>query len=246
MKLRTQLITICLVSLFSYQVKSQVSPHIITFFVRPLPASPSAALSKAKEEQSRRIGADEILQPMLNQVLNLPFLHAGLYASYAGTITHSNGDGQILFERKSPEPKLFVLITDTIKPIPIDPLKPKTLLGFTLDPKMAAEQYSFKREQDPETELYEWHVTSVAIDRNSPIPYDTIIIYADPRNIIVPIGSTLTTNNENFVLPDFYVTEGYNSALNALRFLKIRHYFAPVTFNYTFLPDQFQKRISKE
>lgn len=245
MKLRTQLIMICLFSQLFGTVQSQVSPHIITFFVRPLPTSPTEAITKALEERKRRTSHhDEILQPVLSKVLNLPFLHAGLYASYAGTITHSNADGQVLFERKSPEPKLMVLITDTLKPIPVDPLKPKTLLGFMVDPKSPAEQYSFNRLQDPETELYEWHVTSVPLTRNATIPYDTIIIYADPRNIIVPLGSTLTTDNENFVLPDLYVTEGYNSALNALRFLKIRHYFAPVTFNYTFLPDQYQKKIS--
>jgi hypothetical protein len=246
MKLKMQLLTICLISLVSYHVKSQVSPHVISFFVRPLPASPRTSLTKGNEEQTVSLAADEIVQKIVNQGRSLPFLRAGLYASYAGTITHSNADGQILFERKSPEPTLLVIITDTIKPIPLDPLKPKTVLGFTIDPKMPAEQYSFKRVQDPETELYTWHVTSVPLDRNSPIPYDTIIIYADPRSIIVPVGSTVTTYNENFFLPDFYVTEGYNSALNGLRFLKIRHFFAPVSFNYIFLPDQFQKKITKE
>lgn len=182
----------------------------------------------------------------MSKVLNLPFLHGGLYASYAGTITHSNEEGQILFERKSPEPKIMVLITDSIKPIPIDPLKPKTLIGFSIDPKVAAEQYYMRRVQDPETELYSWHVTAVPIDRMVPIPYDTIIIYADPRHIIVPLGSIPTTENENFVLPDVYVTEKYNSALNGLRFLKLRHFFAPVTFNYAFLPDAYQKKIPND
>lgn len=246
MKLRTQLLTICLFSLSISMLRGQVSPHVITFFVRPLPASPNETIAKAIEEHKKRTSHFDILQPVLSKVFNLPFLHAGLYASYAGTITHSSADGQILFERKSPEPKLMVLVTDSIKPIPIDPLKPKTLLGFMIDPQVPAQQYSFKRLQDPETELYEWHVTSVPVDRTARIPYDTIIIYANPNHIIVPLGSTGTTLNENFVLPDFYVTEGYNSALNALRFLKIRHYFAPVTFNYTFLPDQFQKRMSTE
>lgn len=245
MKLRTQLIALFL-TLSIFSLKSQVSPHIITFFVRPLPTTPTAATARAVEEHKRRMTHDEILQPILNKVLNLPFLQAGLYASYAGTITHSNADGQILFERKSPDPKLMVLITDSIKPIPVDALKPKTLSGFTLDPQSPAQQYAFRRLQDPETELFEWHVTSVPVDRTARIPYDTIIIYANPNHILVPLGSTHTTDNENFVLPDFYVTEGYNSALNALRFLKIRHYFAPVNFDYTFLPDQYQKKITKD
>jgi len=227
-------------------VECQVSPHIITFFVRPLPHAPTDATKRAVEERKRQMTHDEILQPILKNVFNAPFLQKGIYASYAGTITHSNADGQILFERKSSEPQLMMIITDSIKPVPINPLKPKTLLGFTLDSHSPSQQYLFKRQQDPETELYEWHVTSVPVDRTERIPYDTIIIYAEPQHIIVPLGSTLTTANENLVLPDLYVTEGYSSPINAIRMLKIRHYFEPVQFEYTFLPDEYQKKITKD
>ena len=167
-----------------------------------------------------------------------------MYSSYAGTITNSDADGQILFERKSPEPKLIILITNSIKAIPVDPLNQKTLYGFMLDPKAPAQQYLFERLEDPETETHAWHVKALPIDRDGRIPYDTIIIYADPQDIVVPLGPSATKVGENFLLPDFYVTEGYNSALNALSFLKIRHFFAPVSFDYTFLPDEFQKKVS--
>ncbi len=246
MKLRAQLLSVCLVTMWIGTLFSQVSPHIITFFVRPLPIAPSSGIQKAIAAQKKRMVHDKILQPVISKVLNLPFLHAGLYASYAGTITHSDKDGQILFERKSAQPKLRVLITNSIKPIPVDPFKQKTLFGFLVAPDVQAQEYLFERLQDPETEQYAWHVSPVSIDKDMRIPYDTVILYANPQHIIVPLGPTATTVSENFVLPDFYVTEGYNSALNTLRFLKIRHYFAPMTFDFTFLPSEYQKKISSK
>ncbi len=226
----------------SHWLVGQVSPYVISFFVKPLPIAPTAALEKALKGKD----AEKSSLSSVNKVFNVSFLHMGMYAMYTGSVTHSGPDGQILFERRSPDPKLTVLITSAIKPIPINPLSQKTLYGFLVKEGDHAQQYLFERLQDPETENYLWQVTSVPLDRNQRISYDTIILYADPRNVIVPLGSTATKLSENFLLPDFYVTQQYNSALNALNFLKIRHYFAPETFDFTFLPNGYQKKIGIE
>ena len=222
---------------------AQVSPHVITFFVRPLPSEPSPAIVKFIEEQKKFMGPETKLPPIMSNLINLPFMQAGVYASYAGTITHSDRNGQIVFLRKSPDAALNLLVTDSIKPIPVDPLHPKTLFGFEVGQEAAAQMYLFERLQDPETEQYAWHVKPVPFDKEKRIPYDTIIVYANPHHVIVPLGPSATKKSENFVLPDFYVTERYNSAYNALRFLKVRHYFAPVAFNYSYLPSEFQRNI---
>ncbi len=222
---------------------AQVSPHVITFFVRPLPTAPSPAIAQFLEEQKKVMGPETQMPPIMSNIVALPFMHAGVYTSYSGTITHSDRNGQIVFLRKSPDAKLNVLVTDSIKPIPVNPLHPKTLFGFEIAQDAAAQMYLFERLQDPETEHYAWHVKPIPVDRDKRIPYDTIILYANPHHVVVPLGPSATTVSENFVLPDFYVTERYNSAYNGLRFLKVRHYFAPVAFNYTYLPSEFQKNI---
>ena len=222
----------------------QVSPHVITFFVRPLPSEPSLGIAHFIEEQKKIMGPPSMLPPIMSNIVKLPFMKAGMYASYAGTITHADRNGQIIFLRKSPDAKLNLLVTDSIKPIPVDPLQPKTLFGFEVGRDTPAQLYVFERLQDPETEQYAWHGTPVPFDRDKRIPYDTIILYANPHHVVVPIGPTATTVSENFVLPDFYVTEQFNSAYNALRFLKVRHYFAPVAFDYTYLPNEFQRTIT--
>jgi len=223
---------------------SSVSPHIISFFVRPLPVSPSEGIRKALAERNKHLEPDKRFPPILSQVLSLPFQQAGLYASYGGTMTHSNHDGHIVFERKSTKSKIYVLITDKIKPIPVNPLSQKTLLGFSVSADAAAQLYLYELLIDPETELLSWHVSQIPLDREKRIATDTLIIYAHPLDIIVPLGSTATTSRENFVLPDIYVTEGYNASVNALNFLKIRQYFAPVRFDYSYLPLEYQKKIT--
>ena len=61
--------------------------------------------------------------------------------------------------------------------------------------------------------------------------------------MVVPLEDTITLSGENFVLPDFFTTKNLSSSTNALRFLKIRQYFAPVKFEYTFFPEAYQKMI---
>lgn len=243
MKLGTSSLVLFMISLLSTLDASQVSPHIITFYIRPLPVSPSEGIRKAIAERNRQLEPDKRFPPIISKVISLPFEQAGLYASYAGTLTHSDQDGQIVFERKSSKPKLYVLITDKIKAVTVNPLSQKTLLGFNVSPDTIAALYQFELLKDPETDLYAWNVTPAKLDLEKKIPYDTIILYAHPHDIIVPLGPTTTTSRENFILPDFYVTEGYNSTLNAINFLKVRQYFAPVAFEYTFLPLEYQKKI---
>ena len=211
----------------------QISPHIITFFIRPLPAS----LRLSSEQKA------DLSSPLKEKKMHPRFLHTGIYVSYAGTFGKSDTDGQVIFERKTPEVKLNVLITEDVNAVPVDPLNNKTIYGFALDPNAQSQHYLYERLQDPETELYSWHVTQIPLPKSKRIPYDTIIIFANPKHIVVPLGSTITLLSENFVLPDFYATESHFSAENALRFLKIRHYFSPVRFDYKFIPDGFQQRL---
>lgn len=222
-------------------VAGQVTPHVITFFIRPIPEPKKEALEAAAARQKKPAGVGKILKTIVHKTLT--FLNSGIYVSYAGGVATTDVDGQVMFERKTPELKLRVLITEDIKAVPVDPLIHKTLYGFVIDPKAYAQQYLFERLQDPETELYEWHVSQISVPKAKIIPYDTIIIFANPKHLIAPIGKTNTIYSENFVLPDFFTTESHNPVANAFRFLKIRHYFAPVKFDYKFFPEEYQQKI---
>ncbi len=226
-------------------IQAQVSPYVITFFIRPLPEIVTQGQEKAIErlnklsEPQKSPSQKSIIK---NEVVD-DYINRGVYASYAGFVNRSDRDGQIIFERKTAGTKLHVIITQDIVPVPIDPLKEKTIYGFELAPKSLAQHYVFEKLQDPSSELYFWRITQVPASRNKRLPYDTIIIFAHPKHMVIPLEDTVTLSGENLVLPDMFTTKNIAASTNALRFFKIRQYFAPVKFEYTFAPDAYQKMI---
>ncbi len=225
-----------------FSIVAEIPPHIITFFIRPLPpAYKEADLAKLERSIS---SPEKIVKTLIKKEINTLHLYSGIYSSYGGTFAVSDMNGQVAFGRKTPGPRLHLIVTEDIKAVPVNPLRNKTLLGFVPDPKAALQYYHYERKQDPETELYSWIVTEEPFAKNKRIPVDAIIIFAHPRHIVVPIGTTHTTESENLVLPDIFTTHNLTSALNALRFFKIRHYFSRVKIVYKFQPDGYQQRVS--
>ena len=196
---------------------AQTAPHVISFFIRPLPATfkPSEKKQKIAHEVKT---PGKILKSVVKKTLRPILFYSGIYAAYAGNFTHSTTDGQVLFERSTPEAVLHVLITEDMKVIPVNPINDKTVYGFAIDPKAESAQYIFERVQDPETELDYWKVSPEPIRKKKSIAPDTIIIFAQPKTIIVPVGKTATNLSENLILPDFYATKQNKSAANAFRF----------------------------
>ena len=235
------------IGLFTSSTLAQTTPHIISFFIRPLPALELTQEERTSADQKAKKQLDtpgKILKSITKKELSPRLFYSGIYVAYAGTFTHSNPLGEVIFERTSPEAKFHLLVTEDLKSVPIDAYSSKTLYGFAPDPASDSELYLFERLQDPETGSYTWYVTHEPLKKHKLLPIDTIIIFADPKQLIVPIGSTDTTMSENFTLPDFYITQRNGIAVNALRFLKMRHYFAPVKFEYTFKPDDIQQKIT--
>lgn len=225
-----------------FSMVAEISPHIITFFIRPLPPAYKEP-DPAKLERSIS-SPEKIVKTLIKKEINTLHLYSGIYASYSGHFAVSDMNGQITFPRKTAGPRLHLIVTEDVKAVPVDPLNNKTLLGFLPDPKAALQYYHYERKQDPETELYSWIVTEEPFIKNKRIPVDAIVIFAHPRHVIVPMGTTHTTDSENLVLPDIFTTHNLTSALNALRFFKVRHYFSPVKIEYKFQPDGYQQRIS--
>jgi len=237
--------SICL--LFTAASVAQTAPHIINFFMRPLPALEPTAEEQGKagkKAEKHLTTPGRVLKSMIKKQLSPRLFYSGIYVAYAGNFTHSNPQGEVMFERTTPEPKFYVLVTEDLKSVPIDAYTAKTLYGFAPDPNSDAALYQFERLKDPETGTSVWNVTHEVLKKKKLLPIDTLIIFADPREVIVPIGVTVTTESENFLLPDFYVAPQDEPAANAFRFLKMRHYFAPIKFDYAFKPDDIQQKFS--
>jgi hypothetical protein len=238
---KLHIISFLAIQCITFSIDAEISPHVLTFFIRPLPIT-HKKLTPDKAEKTIK-SPEKIMKALIKKELNELHVHAGIYVSYQGFFAVSDMNGQVVFPRKTAEDKLHFIVTEDVKAVPVDPLRDTTLLGFVPDPNAELQHFVYERRQDPETELYSWVVNEEPLPKAKRIPAEAIVLFANPKHIIVPVGSSHTNESENLVLPDIFTTHNLNSALNALRFFKIRHYFAPVKVEYKFNPDGYQQRI---
>jgi hypothetical protein len=73
-------------------------------------------------------------------------------------------------------------------------------------------------------------VTKVEMPANREIPIDAVVLIARPDQAFIKEGVFPTIKTPNFVLPPVYVQPNLTPGINALHFLKINRYFAPISF----------------
>ena len=152
-------------------------------------------------------------------------------------------NGQITFLRKAVEPKLHLLITEEIEPLLINPLQKNIIEGFVIEPDLDHKFYLLELHETSTANEYEWIVKEEVISKSKKIPYNTIILYTNPKNVVIsPIKETVKMDG-NLLLPDVYIKPKSNLQLAAIGFLKIRQYFSRVKKRYEFKPGLYQERI---
>lgn len=147
---------------------------------------------------------------------------SSLCATYAGYVTFSSHDGQIAFPRKQQRESFNLIITPLIKPIM---MLGATVHHFELLPHMPASAYTVERKQDRDTGLYYWDVKVMQLPQNRILTLNSIVLFAQPCDIYVPLGITLTDETPQLLLPDIYVRNSFNVTSNALHTLTINHFF---------------------
>jgi hypothetical protein len=88
--------------------------------------------------------------------------------------------------------------------------------------------FKVTRSTDPETQLTFWDIEEAPSPADSIIPLETIILIANPRDIVIPTGITLTNTGNNLQLPPIYVQPTFDTVDNALDILTVTHLFGPV------------------
>ncbi|CDK30400.1 hypothetical protein [Candidatus Babela massiliensis] len=244
MNKRLLILTLLLVYNAIFCANKQLNPYILTFFIKPL------TIQNEKELESQKIknlNQAKDLQKKFFKIINSSLIkhpEVGIYASYAGYSTYSNHNGQISFSRQTALPKINLLLTQDIKPVFQNPNNPNTILGFVVDPKANFKYYSIERKESVQDQVYNWYISEQPLSLNKIIPYDSIILFLDPKNFFVPLGQTSAIGGENLLLPDIYLIKNPDSVLNVFRFLKVRQYFAPVNLKSEFKEDVYQQRVA--
>lgn len=202
------------------------SENIITFFIRPYHTPAEISRDDFTESLQRTGKLAELILKRLVEVGT----YQGVIASYMGYITVSDFAGQITFPRLHQEPSFKLLITPMIEPIM---MIGATVHHLELISSLPAAMYSITRKEYQNYGIFYWDVQEVPLPENKRISLDTIILFAKPDTIVVPVGITETTDSSMLLLPDLYATQELNVTVEALRTLKIRHFFGPVLFNST-------------
>lgn len=192
---------------------------IITFFLFEAPFSSPDEPSKF----NRKIATPG---KIANKIANSLTSHSGrgIFATYGGYLVVSNLNGQITFPRMQQKTDFILIITERIKPI--------LMIGNTIHhwelTNMPADIYSISRKQHAETKLFYWDVQKTTKPDASIIPINSIVIFAKPKNIIVPLGITITNDNQQLTLPPLYVVKNNTISIPALETLQVRQFFGTI------------------
>lgn len=203
-----------LVTLFCF-VKIVADPTI-TFFFKPIPDIKQVTQKIKKPGKLAKHTVHGIVQ-------HAPI--AGILVTYAGFVTASNYNGEVVLPRKHQKTAITILVTPEMTPIA---LFENTILHWQLIPGEPAQMYSCELKQNGKTGGYYWDTQEVALPEDNIIPLSALVITADPKNVVVNMGETVTNETANLVLPDILVRKGINIVKNSSHMLTVRHLFKPV------------------
>lgn len=211
---------ICILALFCNN-PTLIAEQIITFFLKdyPIVSLPEAAAKlSTKIHKAGKIATNHTKNHM-------PPKLSGIFATYGGTLTVSDADGQISFARKHTKPFVYLLITPKATPMV---MSGNTIHHWEFEEGAPIAVYKIEQHRNEDIRKQYWLVSKEPAPANNRIPLETILLFADPKYIYVPLGITLAKQSPHLILPDVYIKKGINLTNNALYLLNLSHYFGSV------------------
>jgi hypothetical protein len=227
---------------FTIQPAAQPSQAktLLTFFIQPI----SESEQSEQEDQSTKF-MHTLAKParvsrliLKNRLQHVPY--RGIYATYAGLVTHSDQNGQITFPRKTLRDDLMLVITSRLQPLV---LHGTTVQQLLLREGFPAALYHLERLKNQNDGVYYWHITRLPTPANYAIPDQAVILLADPDHIVVPADDIVTIPGTTLFLPTLYAIKDMDAAVTALSFLKISRYFSLVKTSYQESNDRYASLI---
>jgi len=215
--------SICSIACFFIYFTTGSDP-VLAVFLKPYPTMPEEDYCHQITKSMRKQG-----QIALHCIYGLsdPLAPVGIFATYRGYLTLSDALGEIAFPYKQTKPIIDLLITPKISPVM---MFGNTVAHWQHENDTQATLFQCALEQDQTTKLYYWNVQPKALPKNGVIPLSTLILFANPHTIYVPIGITPTKETANMMLPAMYVKKGINNISQSLYLLNLKHLFGSVRY----------------
>lgn len=150
---------------------------------------------------------------------------AGIFSSYAGYLASSDVYGWTGFPKKQDKPLLYVVVTPAITPVY---MFANTIHHWQIEQPNPVATYKVERKQDEQTQLFYWNVSQEENPKDNIIPLEALLIIANPKDIVLPLGITITKNEANLLLPKMYVKKSIKATKHAFYMLNLTHLFGPV------------------
>lgn len=220
-----------------------IADHIITLFMRtyphfPVAQAPQDVAQKKADKKSRKLRSPEkIAQYAYRSAIQNNYA-AGVFATYAGQLTASGTDGQILFARRQESPNIQLLITERINPIfQVE----QTIHHLELEGDYPGALFSITQDREQDTEIEYWDVKRIPLPKDRKISLDTIVVFAQPTNVYVPEGITaLKHPGADLFLPDIFVKKTVDTLASSLYLLNIKRIFAQTQKTYQVKEKSYQ------
>jgi hypothetical protein len=213
--------------------------HLITFFIEQGKDEP-VELKKEADHIVKRItkpvaDSDKLLeQKMTRQKV------AGVYATYLGWSATSDPNGQVIFPRKHDENRVQVVVTRSLQPVMAEEnLIHHFVAGFA-EPVAF---YDFQYKENKAKKTAEWHVKKSSIPPSRIIPLYAVVVVASPDQIHIPEGIFPAFKGGNLILPTIYARPNLNKDVNAIQFLRVNRYFAPVEIVRRYATTQYAEMV---
>jgi hypothetical protein len=210
----------------------------MTLLYAPYPGASPEAIEFVERMKNPKHLAKKVLQGSSNALIA-----QGVISSYAGYVEVSDVNGQTVFLRKHTNPLFYIIITPQATPIIMNS---NTIDHWELEPNIPFALYKVERKLDKETGLAYWNAQTATTSElnqakslsqttrpnNTIIPLESIIIFAKPKYVYIPIGISITSKSENLEFPTFYIKKGIDIAQQAFYFMNLGLYFRPLTTLY--------------
>ncbi len=200
---------------------------LITYFFKPYPHNlDKKSPEKAARKLTLRLGtvpttlAEETLRALDRSLVS------GIFSTYGGYLAVSDSDGQTTFPLSQTSKTLYIVVSQLATPIA---MSGNTIHHWELPVNVPYKMYSFEKRVDRETTVNYWDVQEEEAPKDKVIPVETIIIFARPKDIYIPLGVSVDNETTHFILPDMYVKKGVAKVSSALYVLNLRHYFGPIS-----------------
>lgn len=204
-------------------LQSYLCASSINLFLQPAPFAIRQSVKKDYLAKLGNRGPTETGRKIFkNNFKNLLPKISGFIALYGGYVDYSDLNGNISFPLIHKEHLVYLVVTPKIEAVRLH-ANTVAYEGLLKNEKSKI----YKIEKKKENTFY-WRVTEEKRPKHSQIDPFSIVLLTKPKNIVVPTGDFITTQNINLVIPNVYVVGNIDQAKTLFNFLDIRRFFEQV------------------